>query len=415
MNIRNRIKELRHVKASELRPNPRNWRTHPTEQVDALKGILADVGYAGAALARELPDGTLELIDGHARAEVSGEGTMPVLVLDVTEDESNKILATFDPLGAMAGTDAAKLDELLASVSIENDAVNAMLDELTSNAEQALPDAGGGGDDFDATPEATGPTRAQVGDVWVIGGNHRLLVGDCTDPANVLVLMDGKKATCVFTDPPYGVSAGAKNRLLNSVQKAGRCLTDIADDDLSPDALKDRLRPAFANYREHVMAEDCTLLVCSPQRSELAMMMMMMMTEAGVPPRHVLIWKKNAPTFSMGRLDYDYQHEPILLTWGKRHKKIMAGPHTKSVWDVDKPRASADHPTMKPVELYVNAYLNHTEQGDAVCDFYGGSGTAVIAAHRTNRVAHVMEIEPRYADVILKRAEAEGLTCEKAG
>jgi len=139
MNIRNRIIELRHVPASSLRPNPRNWRTHSALQVDALKEILSDVGYAGAALARELPDGTLELIDGHARAEVTGEGTMPILVLDVTEEEANKILLTFDPVGAMAGADAVKLEELLTDVHIDNAPVNAMLDEMAKNVGIVVP------------------------------------------------------------------------------------------------------------------------------------------------------------------------------------------------------------------------------------------------------------------------------------
>lgn len=134
MNIRDRIKELRRVPASELRPSPLNWRTHSTQQLDALKGILAEVGYAGAALARELPDGSLELIDGHARAEVTGTGMVPVLVLDVDEAEAAKILATFDPIGAMAGTDAAKLDALLRDVQTGNQALADMLEGLAEKA-----------------------------------------------------------------------------------------------------------------------------------------------------------------------------------------------------------------------------------------------------------------------------------------
>lgn len=133
MNIRDRIKELRRVPAESLRPNPKNWRLHPPEQVNALKGLLSEIGYAGAALARELPDGTLELIDGHARAEVTGGGMMPVLVLDVSEAEADKILATFDPIGTMADADTAKLDALLATVSTENSAVKEMLSDLATD------------------------------------------------------------------------------------------------------------------------------------------------------------------------------------------------------------------------------------------------------------------------------------------
>ena len=131
MNIRDRIKELRRVPAAQLRPNPRNWRTHPTAQRDAIRGLLAEVGFAGAALARELPDGSLLLIDGHARAEeVSGDTPVPVLVLDVTAEEADKLLATYDPLGALAGVDDARLQSLLAEVTTESPAVRDMLDQL---------------------------------------------------------------------------------------------------------------------------------------------------------------------------------------------------------------------------------------------------------------------------------------------
>ena len=131
MKIRDRIKSLRRVKASDLAPNPRNWRTHPEAQADALRGILAEVGFAGAALARETPDG-LMLIDGHLRAELSPDAKIPVLVLDVTEAEADKILATFDPVGAMAEANEQALGELLASIETDNAGLQAMLEELAA-------------------------------------------------------------------------------------------------------------------------------------------------------------------------------------------------------------------------------------------------------------------------------------------
>lgn len=133
MKIRDRIKELRRVKASELHPNPKNWRTHPKQQLDALRGILAEVGFAGAELARELPDGSLQLIDGHARAEIAGDAEIPVLVLDVTESEADKILVTFDPLGAMAEADASKLTDLLSEVQTGSQALADMLTQLAKD------------------------------------------------------------------------------------------------------------------------------------------------------------------------------------------------------------------------------------------------------------------------------------------
>ena len=120
MKIRDRIKELRRVPAADLRPNPKNWRTHQIPQKNALRGLLSEIGMADACIARELPDGTLMLIDGHLRAETVGTAVVPVLVLDVSEAEADKLLATLDPLAAMAGSDAQKLDELLQSIDTGN-------------------------------------------------------------------------------------------------------------------------------------------------------------------------------------------------------------------------------------------------------------------------------------------------------
>jgi ParB-like nuclease domain len=155
MKIRDRIKELRRVPAAELRPNPRNWRTHSDAQRDALQGILAEVGYAGALLARELPDGSLELIDGHLRAETTPAMPVPVLVLDVNEDEANKILATHDPLAALAGTNKAALEKLLDDVQTESAAVQSLLDNLIPAAEVL-------DDDPQPAPDASIPRLFQI-------------------------------------------------------------------------------------------------------------------------------------------------------------------------------------------------------------------------------------------------------------
>jgi hypothetical protein len=136
MKIRDRIKELRRVPAAELRPNPRNWRTHSAAQRDALQGVLAEVGYAGALLARELPDGSLELIDGHLRAETTPGMPVPVLVLDVTEEEANKILATHDPLASLAGVDRGALESLLDGVQVQSEALESMLADLLPMPEE---------------------------------------------------------------------------------------------------------------------------------------------------------------------------------------------------------------------------------------------------------------------------------------
>lgn len=130
MQIRDRIRDFRRVRAGDLQPNPRNWRTHPAQQQNALRALLAEVGYAGALLTRELADGSLQLIDGHLRAETTPEQLVPVLVLDVTRAEANKLLAFYDPLAALAGRDAERAAQLAAEVETSSPHLDALLDRL---------------------------------------------------------------------------------------------------------------------------------------------------------------------------------------------------------------------------------------------------------------------------------------------
>ena len=157
MHIRDRIKDFRRVKASQLRPHPKNWRTHPTAQQDALRGVLAEIGYAGALLARELPDGSLELIDGHLRAETTPDVDVPVLVLDLDEQEAAKLLALHDPLAGMAEANGEVLTELLAHVETESDAVQSLLDQMLG-----VSDAAADGPDSQQEQEVAIPETFQV-------------------------------------------------------------------------------------------------------------------------------------------------------------------------------------------------------------------------------------------------------------
>jgi ParB-like chromosome segregation protein Spo0J len=138
MHIRDRIQELRRVPARSLRPHPKNWRTHPRAQQDALRGVLAEIGYADALLARQLPDGTLELIDGHLRAETTPDTEVPVLVLDLNDEEAAKLLALHDPLAAMAERDEDVLADLLSEIETENEAVRSLLDRMLAEPAPSL-------------------------------------------------------------------------------------------------------------------------------------------------------------------------------------------------------------------------------------------------------------------------------------
>lgn len=266
-------------------------------------------------------------------------------------------------------------------------------------------------DEFDEK-EAQIEKKCSKGDIWRLG-EHRLMCGDSTDEAAIKRLMDGDKADMVFTDPPYGVSIGDKNAALNSVQKAGRCCKNIENDTLSADELYPILVKAMTNARLSCK-EDACYFVTSPQGGELGLMMMMMMKDAGLPVRHMLVWEKNSATFSLGRLDYDYQHEPIFYTWTKKHHNYRKGQYRTTIWKYDKPRKCDLHPTMKPVELVANCLNDATKEGDIALDVFGGSGTTMIACEQLGRRARLIELDPHYCDVIIARWEKfTGMKAEK--
>lgn len=154
MKIRDRIKTFKRVPAKQLVPNPKNWRTHPEAQADALRGVLADVGIAQACVCRELEDKTLMIIDGHLRAETMPDTKVPVIVLDVTEEEADRLLATMDPLAALAGCNADQLESLLTDIGgVENEAVGSMLERLAVQSGISMTDWEGGVSDTDAIGE----------------------------------------------------------------------------------------------------------------------------------------------------------------------------------------------------------------------------------------------------------------------
>lgn len=401
---------IERVPCTALTEDPANARQHNDRNLQAIQASLQRFGQQKPLV-----------VNAHNQV-VAGNGTLRAArALGWTHvDIVRTHLAGLEAVGyaiadnrtaELAEWDPAVLAQTLATLQADT-SIDALVTGFDAGEiEQLLADASAGPVVEDEVPAPPADPVTKPGDLYTLG-RHRLLCGDSTKAEDVERVMAGARACCVFTDPPYGVSVAAKNRFLNTVQPSGRCLVDIVDDTLSPEDLKVRLLPAFVNLRERIMADDCTLFVSAPQGGDLGMMMMMMMKEAGLPVRHVLIWEKNAPTFSMGRLDYDYRHEPILLTWCKRHKRPMKGEHKTSVWNIDKPRKCDQHPTMKPVELYANAYLNNSDRGDVVADIYSGSGTAFIAAEQLGRTCYGIEISPQYCDVIVNRWEA--LTGRKA-
>lgn len=412
--------EIKLVPANQLLANPSNPRRHPVKQRDALRGSLDTLGFVAPILVSKQSQ---FMLDGHARVEEAlskDENTLvPVIEVDLEAHEESLFLASFDYITYLAEYDRDSLDALLHDVQTDDARLQAMLSELANDHDLYFGDAPVIQDEseaqIDRAEELNKKWQVETGQLWIIpsksgNGVHRLLCGDSTKAEDVVRLFNGEKSQLVVTDPPYGVSIGDKNKFLNSFQKAGRSLENIENDTMPVEDLKAMLTKAFS-VTKSFMEDCCAIYLTAPQGGELCMMMMMMI-DAGLPIRHVLMWAKNAPTFSMGRLDYDYQHEPILYTWNKKHEFYGGGEHKTSIWFVDKPRASAEHPTMKPVELFANAILNSSLPEMIVHDPFSGSGTTGIACEQHGRQARLMEYEPRFCAVILQRLSDMGLTPE---
>lgn len=236
----------------------------------------------------------------------------------------------------------------------------------------------------------------------------------------------------MITDPPYGVAIGDKNKMLQEHNGGNQITENILNDDLPVDNLYDILVQAMSNAKE-ASADDAAYYVFSPPGGDMGLMMMMM-RDAGLRVRHHLVWVKNAPTFSMRRLDYDYKHEAILYTWGERHhfyggvsntvfedeldidqlkkdelvkivKDLLGEARPTSVIKENKPLKNDLHPTMKPVTLVGRLMTNSSQKDEIVLDLFGGSGTTMIAAEQLGRRCYMMELDPHYCDVIIARWE----------
>lgn len=386
---------------ADLIPYARNARTHSPAQVAQIAGSIKEFGFNNPVLI----DAQGGIIAGHGRvmaAQKLGLETVPTITLGhLTENQKRAYILADNKIALNAGWDDEMLKaemEALKDASFDL-ALAGFDDKELGQILKVEPEGDDEGPQETIADELKKKWSTETGQMWRLG-EQMILCGDSTKPEDVERVMGGQKATLVFTDPPYGVSIGEKNRMLNSFQKAERNLTDIESDDMKAEDLKPMLMACFRETKK-ICSDDCSLFVCSPQGGQLGMMMMMQ--ESGLEVRHVLNWAKNSPTFSMGRLDYDYQHEPILFTWIKSHKRIMAGQFKTSLWTVDKPRSCKEHPTMKPVELPENAILNHTEEGDIVYEPFSGSGTTLIASERTGRRCRAIEISPGYVAVALQR------------
>lgn len=390
-----KIAEVQEVTIADLIPYANNAKIHGAGQIEKLKKSITEFGFITPCLI----DRENNLIAGHGRvmaAKELGMTTVPCVYVDgLTETQRRAYILADNRLGELGEWNMdlvfSELEELkdmdfdieLTGFELPDDEPNEVEDD---------------GYDFKDVVDH----RASEGDVWQLG-EHRLMCGDSSSREDVEKLTGGVRAKMVFTDPPYGVAIGSKNQMLNAFQPSGRQTENIIGDTLSTEELYEMLKAVFINLREHA-EEDCSYYVTSPQGGEIGLMMMMM-RDAGLEVRHNLIWEKNTATFSMRRLDYDYQHEPIFYTWTKKHNYYGKGQYHTTIWKFDKPRKCDLHPTMKPIELVAEALLNSSLENDPVFDFFGGSGTTLMACEQLHRRCFMMEKDPKFVDVILDRWE----------
>jgi len=413
LRIRDRIRELRRVPAKELLPNTKNWRRHPKAQVDALRGLLAEIGYADALLARELPDGRLMLIDGHLRAETTPDALVPVLLLDFNEEEADKILLTLDPLAAMAESDAERIKALLATVRTDDEAVQELFKRTAGERlwrvlhPQEI-------DEAEVAPDRAEELRVQWGtgngQMWKIE-QHRIICGDCTDETVTARLFgngDARRLRLIWTDAPYGVSYADKTAWMNR-HGAQRERRPIHNDDLAPAQVAALFSAALTNAVAH--AERGAAIYATVPAGPLLPVFIAAMERSGFGYRHCLVWVKQ--NFVLGRGDYHYRHEPILYGWREDGPHYFTEDRTQdSVFEVDRPTVSALHPTTKPVELIARMVANSSRPGELVYDPFSGSGSTILAAHQLGRIGYGCELDAGYVAVTLERLSILGLKPE---
>jgi DNA modification methylase len=373
----------------KLIPFARNPRTHSEAQVTQIATSIAEFGFNNPILV----DTKAGIIAGHGRLLAARKlqlTEVPVIVLDhLTDAQKRAYVIADNQLALNAGWDEALLAAELAALQQEdfNLGLIGFEDEELARL-LAGQDAGEGQTDEDAVPELPETPISVLGDLWILG-DHRLLVGDATDTDAVAKLMAGAPADLVFTDPPYNVDyEGYTEERLK-----------IKGDRMSDVDFKKFLEGAFRSYRT-LVKPGASMYVC--HSSSWQREFQDALEAADFEVRCQLIWAKNTFAWGFGR--YKFQHEPIFYAHLADQKDPWYGDKTQStLWHEKKPAANRIHPTAKPVELVERALLNSSKAGDIVVDLFGGSGSTLIGCERHGRRARLMEIDPKYADCIVRR------------
>ncbi len=377
----------------KLIPYARNARTHSDDQIAQVAASIKEFGWTSPILVGA--DGVI--IAGHARLAAArrlGMLEVPVIVLGhLTEAQRRALVLADNKLALNAGWDEEMLRIELQDLEVSGFNLD-LIGFSTAELESLMAgDVAEGLTDEDGVPEVQVAVVTVQGDLWILG-DHRLLCGDATILADVEKVLDGGLADMVFCDPPYNVNYGATMK--DKLRGTNRT---IANDNLGAE---------FAQF----LLDACTQMVAvckggiyiCMSSSEMATLQTAFRAAGGHWSTFV-IWAKN--TFTMGRSDYQRQYEPILYGWKEGVDHFWCGARNQGdVWAIAKPHVNDLHPTMKPVELVERAVRNSSKTRDTILDPFGGSGTTVIACEKAGRQARVMELDPKYCDVIVRRWQA---------
>ena len=378
-------KEMQLVPIEKLIPYINNARTHSPEQIKKLRASLREFGFINPVII----DRDFGVIAGHGRIMAAKEENIkevPCVFADHLTEAQKKAYIIADNRMAMD----AGWDEELLRVEIEALQAEAFDLSLTGFDEKELADlfnddSDAEDDDFDVDEELKEPAITKMGDVWTLG-RHRLVCGDSTKEETFEVLMQGQKANLVVTDPPYNV---------NYEGTAGK----IKNDNMADEKFYQFLLDAFVNM-EKVMANDASIYVFHADTEGLNFRKAF--SDAGFYLSGCCIWMK--PSLVLGRSPYQWQHEPCLYGWKKKGKHQWYSDRKQTtIWSFEKSKKNTDHPTMKPIPLLAYPIKNSSMSNTLILDPFLGSGSTLIACAETDRICRGIELDPKYADVIVKR------------
>lgn len=388
--------QIEKLKIQELIPadyNPRKDLKPGDSEYEKLKRSIEEFGYVDPVIWNKT---TGKVVGGHQRLKVlldMGLTEVECVVIEMDEDKEKALNVALNKISG--DWDKDKLSLLIADLQGADFDVSltgfepAELDALFKDTLQD----GIKEDEFDVDAELQKPSITQAGDVWLLGG-HRLICGDSTKAETYAILMDGKKANLVVTDPPYNV---------NYEGSAGK----IKNDNMENNAFYQFLYDAFENM-EKVMAADASIYVFHADTEGFNFRKAF--ADAGFYLSGTCIWKKQS--LVLGRSPYQWQHEPCLFGWKKSGKhQWYSGRKETTIWEFDKPKKNGDHPTMKPIPLIAYPIMNSSMSNCIVLDPFGGSGSTLMACEQTNRICYTVELDEKFCDVIVKRyIEQVGIT-----